>query len=588
MLIRQLTLRRFGRFEDFTWYPSVGINCLIGPGDAGKTTILDAIGRATSAAPAAAASEHDYFRRRTEARFEIEMCIGDLSPELKGAFRPPALWGWQGEGNELRTAPIEGADAVVRVLVRGTADLETEHRVLSPDGEELSLSVDKRRLLGLCRVGEMRGSSREFRMARGSMLERTLGREDVRGAAAVAVRVASEQLLLPEEVEARLATLGAHLQREGVTTDEVTLEVLSPPGQSLLGLLGLAVGQRGEAISLASAGQGTQRLASFVLARELAVARQLSGTPLVVMDEVELGLEPYRRRLLVQQLRRLLGASGQAFLTTHSSTVLAELRVEELHRLDWRTADDNAARPRVTRLGSALQKAKQQDAESLLCRLPIVCEGATEQRLVRALLDVCAVAAGSSLAALGVHAVDGGGQPHAFSVIDAYREAGFELGMFLDDEQKHSGERAKRAAYPEVVAGTWSGRSCTEHALAHGLSLAQLDELLGIGDPDVDRLDERRRKQLCAAIGSKSEHGAQVLLADYAEEQVRDAWGRAAHERNWFKPRAHGEALVAWLIQPGRLPAGMAADIRAFWDGLSKKLPRPGEADEGNGEDKRG
>lgn len=162
MLIRQLTLRRFRRFANFTWFPQPGINCLIGPGDGGKTTILEAIGRATSAAPASAASEHDYFRRKSEAGFEIELLIGDLSPELKGAFRPPALWGWQGPGKELRTAPIEGADAVLRILVRGTPDLETEHRVIAPNDEELYLSVDKRRLLGLCRVGEMRGSSREF------------------------------------------------------------------------------------------------------------------------------------------------------------------------------------------------------------------------------------------------------------------------------------------------------------------------------------------------------------------------------------------------------------------------------------------
>jgi putative ATP-dependent endonuclease of OLD family len=586
VLIRQLTLCRFGRFEDFTWYPSAGINCLVGPGDAGKTTILDAIARATSAAPAAAAAEHDYFRRRTEAGFEIELCICDLSPELKGAFRPPALWGWQGPGKELLTAPVAGAEAVLRILVRGTADLETEHRVLSPDGEELFLSVDRRRLLGLCRVGEMRGSSREFRMARGSLLERTLGREDVRGAAAVAVRTASERLQLPDEVETRLATLGAHLHRDGITTDDATLEVLSPPGQSLLGLLGLAVGQRGEAIALASTGQGTQRLASFVLARELAVARQLSGTPLVVMDEVELGLEPYRRRLLVQQLRRLVGASGQAFLTTHSSTVLAELRIDELHRLDWR-AENDTLRPSVTRLGSALQKAKQQDAESLLCRLPVVCEGATEQRLVRALLDMFAETRGVSLAALGVHAVDGGGQPHAFSVIDAYRDAGFELGMFLDNEKEHSGARAKCAAHPEVVAGAWTGASCTEDALAHRLSFAQLDELLAVGDPDVDRLDERRRKQLCAVIGSKPERGAQALLAEYTNEQVRDAWGRAAHKHKWFKSRAHGEALVEWLLQPGRLPAGMAADVQAFWEGLAAKLPLPPDADGGDGDAER-
>jgi putative ATP-dependent endonuclease of OLD family len=572
VLIRQVTLRRFKRFDEFTWYPNPGINCLVGPGDTGKTTILDAIARAISAAPATAAAEHDYSGRRTEDGFEIELCVGDLPPELKGAFRPPALWGWQGPDKELLTAPIAGADAVLRILVRGTADLETEHRVLSPDEQELYLSADRRRLFGLCRVGEMRGSSREFRMARGSLLERTLGREDVRGAAALAVRAASDHLELPQEVETRLETLGAHLTREGITTADLTLEVLSPPGQSLLGLLGLAVGPRGEAIALASAGQGAQRLASFVLARELAVARQLSGTPLVVMDELELGLEPYRRRLLVQQLRRLLGARGQAFLTTHSSTVLAELRIDEVHRLDW-PAVEETPRPRATRLDGALQKAMHQDAESLLCRLPIVYEGPTEQRVVHALLEQLAGADGVSLAALGVHAVDGGGQPHAFKVIDAYRDAGFELGMFLDNEAKDSGKREKRAGYPEVVAGAWTERSCTEEALADGLSFEQLDELLAVGDPDAHRLAEGRRKQLCAVIGEGPERGVQALREHYADDAVRNAWGRAAHEHKWFKPRAHGEALAEWLLQPGHLPAAMAADVRTFWDGLTAKLP---------------
>ena len=187
------------------------------------------------------------------------------------------------------------------------------------------------------------------------------------------------------------------------------------------------------------------------------------------MDEVEVGLEPYRRRLLIQQLRRLLGTTGQAFLTTHSSTVLAELRTEELHRLDWRAGDDGP-RAHATRVGAALARAKRDDAESLLCRLPIVCEGATEQRLLRALLDPFAGSAGISLAALGIHLVDGGGQPHAFGVIDAYRDAGFDVGMFLDNEESDSGERAKRAAHPQVVAGAWTKHSCTEHALAQGLS----------------------------------------------------------------------------------------------------------------------
>lgn len=51
MLIRRVTLRRFRQFENFVWEPQPGINCLVGPGDSGKTTVLEAIARVTSPAP---------------------------------------------------------------------------------------------------------------------------------------------------------------------------------------------------------------------------------------------------------------------------------------------------------------------------------------------------------------------------------------------------------------------------------------------------------------------------------------------------------------------------------------------------------
>lgn len=162
MLIRRLTLRRFRRFEYCTWEPSVGINCLVGPGDGGKTTMLEAISRATSPSPYGPAAEHDYYRRRTDDGFEIELVLGALEDRLKGMYRPPPLWGWVGPGQQLRDAPVD-AEAVL-VVVRGTPDLELEHRVRSPDGEELFFSADKRRELGLCRVGDARGSAREFRV----------------------------------------------------------------------------------------------------------------------------------------------------------------------------------------------------------------------------------------------------------------------------------------------------------------------------------------------------------------------------------------------------------------------------------------
>ncbi|WP_424178270.1 AAA family ATPase [Yoonia sp. TsM2_T14_4] len=41
--IRKIDIQNFRSIKSLSWCPSEGFNCLIGPGDAGKTTILDAI-----------------------------------------------------------------------------------------------------------------------------------------------------------------------------------------------------------------------------------------------------------------------------------------------------------------------------------------------------------------------------------------------------------------------------------------------------------------------------------------------------------------------------------------------------------------
>ena len=42
--IRRLKIQRFRGIESLTWHPTSGINIILGGGDVGKTTILDAIG----------------------------------------------------------------------------------------------------------------------------------------------------------------------------------------------------------------------------------------------------------------------------------------------------------------------------------------------------------------------------------------------------------------------------------------------------------------------------------------------------------------------------------------------------------------
>src|SRR5687768_7511090 len=70
--IRRLTVNRFRGIENFSWHPSAGVNLILGGGDVGKTTILDAIALLLSPTNAANLSDTDYFLRKIADEFAIE------------------------------------------------------------------------------------------------------------------------------------------------------------------------------------------------------------------------------------------------------------------------------------------------------------------------------------------------------------------------------------------------------------------------------------------------------------------------------------------------------------------------------------
>jgi putative ATP-dependent endonuclease of the OLD family len=41
--IRKVEIQNFRSIKEFIWFPTAGINCLVGSGDSGKSSILDAI-----------------------------------------------------------------------------------------------------------------------------------------------------------------------------------------------------------------------------------------------------------------------------------------------------------------------------------------------------------------------------------------------------------------------------------------------------------------------------------------------------------------------------------------------------------------
>lgn len=574
MQLRRVTVRRYRRLRALTWHPGRGINCLVGEGDIGKSSILDAIALALHPAPVGPASEYDYHRRQVDDAYAIELVLGQLGDALLAAFQPPPLHGWNPEHRELLLAPEDGAEPVLLVRARGTPELDVEHRLVAPNGEERALSTRARQDFGLCAAGGSRPAYREFRMSRGSLLERIIGREEMRARAVDVLKGASAGLQIPEPAKAELDRLRKRLDAEGVAPGELSLALLSPPGQNLLGFLGLAAGERAEAIPLGFHGQGTQRIAAFLLALELA-----SESPIITLDEAELGLEPYRQRQLMRWLREVIGNKGQAFVTTHSPAVVGELAVDEVHRV---TCSDGDGVTELVRLGRDLEGIMRADPEALLSRLPVVAEGATEAGLLDVLLNAEASKTGQSLHGLGLHVLEGGGQPDSLRLAGALLSAGFSVGGFFDEQPEHSGTRKGLAERGAILGGF--GYASAEEAIITTLPLGALDRLLDLEVPGgLDRIG--RVHQLTAALRQQARPTFEELVQlAGGEAGLRRLITQVALDRTWFKSRHAARRLGRFLLTEG-LPEELSRPFKEAWERLLGALAAEAPRDAGQDSD---
>src|SRR5690606_5509752 len=144
----------------------------------------------------------------------------------------------------------------------------------------------------------------------------------------------------------------------------------------------------------------TRRLCALAIADTLRRER-----PITVVDEIERGLEPYRQRALIKDLK---AGGSQVFVTTHSAAVLAAASDASIWYLD--------AKGNLERLpNEKINRHLKSDPETFLARLAVVCEGATECGFTSVLLER---AIGDFLD-YGVWITDGGGNDSTRDLLDA-------------------------------------------------------------------------------------------------------------------------------------------------------------------------
>src|SRR3984957_7933666 len=82
-IVKKVEIANFRSLKKFSWQPSAGLNCIIGPGDSGKSTILDAIDLCLGARRSAPFGDTDFFGLDVTRTIAIAITLGALPDALK-------------------------------------------------------------------------------------------------------------------------------------------------------------------------------------------------------------------------------------------------------------------------------------------------------------------------------------------------------------------------------------------------------------------------------------------------------------------------------------------------------------------------
>lgn len=420
--ILRLKIERYRAFQKFDWFPKAGLNVILGGGDAGKSTVLEAIALLLNPSNAALVSDNDYWRRQRKDGFFIGAVIS-LPPDSSIATqaRPAFPWEWDGrqackpqECNEGEPAHPIGPP-VYKISVSGSEELDLTYAIHNPNDSNDIFSPTLRREIGLVRLGGDDRNDRDLRLVQGSALDRLLSDKALRSRLTSTYSDVDVKAELQTERQEAMEQLN-HTFGERALPHDLGLGLSAGQGQSISALIGLTAAIEESRLPLSSWGSGTRRLASLAVAQACR-----SGCPITLVDEAERGLEPYRQRELVMELAE---GPSQVVMTTHSAPALAAAEPATIWYLSQGHVIAELSSPRSVQL-------KKRDPEAFLSRLTVMGEGPTEVGFIEAVLGR---EIAMDLLDLGIRLCDGQGNTFTLELLEEFSKAKLGVAAFVDCE----------------------------------------------------------------------------------------------------------------------------------------------------------
>jgi putative ATP-dependent endonuclease of OLD family len=522
-------------------------------------------------------NDADFHNCQPADGLRIEATISDVPEDLLDLRRYGHLTCGLAAGGDVIESPADGSEICLALRFSTDSSLEPLWEVFKPGSDQTKqISANARASLGLFRIDDR--VDMHLRWGRGSALTALSGGQ-----------LAASEAVANTYRQARQTIFGAPDESLVTATETVLTELthfgagryvnlrpgLDPASQTTSHGLVLHDGD----VPITSQGLGMRRLTSIAIQHARA-----GHSSLILVDEVEHGLEPHRLYHLLRRLQeRSEAGDAQVVMTTHSPLVVQSLAVTKLavvRSAGSVTSVRSVPQGLQDEEVSALQGTVRKGPSAMLASRVAVVEGPTELGLMRALTEYWEKTESEPVAIVGTQFKDGKGDFGTLVSAKQLADLGYPTAALLDSDKPLATEsQAARAAGGLVVR--WAGGVALEERLALDLPEAALKEFVELA-VEVRGDDEGSLTAVLDAITARLPDDVRTptligadpltwITAARTLEVIRHAVGSAAagrnvvrtrkeNEKSWFKDETRGMQLGALVAK--HLPA--MADTDTF------------------------
>lgn len=531
--IHSIKIKNFRGINEFSQvFGNSDFICLIGRGDSGKSTILEAISLVLSPSWTVQINDSDFHNCNLSSPIEIQVSLVNIPIEFLNEEKYGLhIRGLNTANGEIVEIIEDSHEKVITIQLTIGKDLEPDWSVVNGRQPPKRITASDRAKLNVFMVSDY--VDRHFSWSKGNPLYALLAQEEsddeneniiidaLRDAKSTIDRHPFREFdLVTSKVVASAALLGVDISSTKTSVD--FKDLFMKDGK---------VSLHGENIPFRLKGKGSKRLISIAIQMALA-----NTGGIVLIDEIEQGLEPDRTQHLINTLKST--NAGQIFITTHSRDVLVELETKNLFLMR-----KNALK--LVEFENSLQGCLRKNPESFFAQKLIVCEGATEIGICRSLNSYKISKGHANIAYRGVRFADGTGS-EMISYFEGFTKAGFETCLFCDSDDKAINLKKVDLLRHGSKIIDWENLEHFEAGVIKDLPFQVVSNILDM----VVAITNQTRSDVWTAVRMKFGPGApHDFTSESDSAELRSAISLAANKGSWFKSQSNGSALGDLLFE---------------------------------------